>query len=339
MIDALSSTYRELAAESMGVPPGEVSILMVHRPQEEKDYADQSVYFFFLTGEPFPSAVGKVGFDPAGAHYLERERRGLQSLGDCQKTIPAASVPRLLLYREVGGRHALLQSALRGEKVSTWLTPVMSLNGRLRRFLAWAADWSAMLGRATRTERGELVSAWTQEFSVKLDRTGRSRELLEGAARDVWEGFGRSMPAVLAHGDFCGENILADDEHYGVIDWELCDELSVPTYDIMDLCLWVLLRTEGQVEHDPFAALERLLNGRDPLARELRCTLGRYAAAMNIRRELLPPLLTLAWAGYCLNKFRHLERDETGHFARARVAVRKILGTPAEILSGDKEAA
>ena len=91
----------------------------------------------------------------------------------------------------------------------------------------------------------------------------------------------------------------------------------------------------GQVEHDPFAALERLLNGRDPLARELRRTLGRYAVAMKIRRDLLPPLLTLAWAGYCLNKFRHLERDETGHFARARVAVRKILGTPATVLSGD----
>jgi len=123
-----------------------------------------------------------------------------------------------------------------------------------------------------------------------------------------------------------------------VIDWELCDELSVPTYDIVDLCLWVLFRTEGHVEPDPFAALERLLNGHDFLARDLRCTLGRYAAAMGFRREILPPLVTLAWAGYCLNKFRDLERDETGHFARARVAVRKILGTPPEILSGDREA-
>jgi aminoglycoside phosphotransferase (APT) family kinase protein len=338
MIDALSNTYRELAAETMGVPPGQVSILMIHRPHEEKDYADQSVYFFFLNGERFPSAIGKVGFDPAGAHYLERERRGLQSLGDREKAIPASSVPRLLLYREVGGRHALLQSALRGEKVATWLTPGMRFNGRLRRFLAWAAGWSAALGRATRTDREESVPAWIEEFSVKLDRTGRSRALLEGAARDVWEGFGKTFPAVLAHGDFCGENILGDDEHYGVIDWELCDELSVPTYDIVDLCLWVLFRTEGHVEPDPFTALERLLNGRDLLARELRCTIGRYAAAMGIRREFLPPLVALAWAGYCLNKFRDLERDETGHFARARVAVHKILGTPAEILSGDWEA-
>jgi len=337
MIDALSETYKDMAAEAMGVPPGQVSILMIHRTHEEKDYADQSVYFFFLNGEPFPSAVGKVGFDPAGAHYLERERRGLQSLGDCEKTIPAASVPRLLLYREVGGRHALLQSALRGEKVSTWLTPGMRLNGRLRRFLAWAADWSAALGRATRADRGELAPVWTEEFSVKMDRTGRSRALLEGAARDVRGGFGGTFPAVLAHGDFCGENILGDDEHYGVIDWELCEGRSMPAYDILDLCLWVLFRTEGHLEPDPFAALERLLHGRDPLARELRCALGRYAAAMGFRRELLPPLVTLAWASYCLNKFRHLQRDETGHFARARVAVRKILGTPGEVLSGDKE--
>ena len=338
MIDALSNTYRELAAETMGVPAGKISILMVHRPHEEKDYADQSIYFFFLTGERFPSAVGKVGFDPAGAHYLDRERRGLQSLGDREKAIPASSVPRLLLYREVGGRHALLQSALRGEKVSTWLIPGMRLNGRLRRFLAWAADWSAALGRATRTDGEGLVPIWIEEFSVKLDRTNRSRALLDGAAKKVWEGFGSTFPAVLAHGDFCGENILGDDECYGVIDWELCDALSVPTYDIVDLCLWVAFRTEGHVEPDPFAALERLLNGRDLMARELRCTLGRYAAAMGIAREFLPPLVALAWAGHCLKKFGHLRRDETGHFARARVAVRKILETPAEVISGDREA-
>ena len=77
MIDALSNTYKELAAATLGVPPGEVSVLMVHRPHEEKDYADQSVYFFFHGAEKFPSVVGKVGFDPAGAHYLERERRAL----------------------------------------------------------------------------------------------------------------------------------------------------------------------------------------------------------------------------------------------------------------------
>jgi len=338
MIDFLSEAYREMASEVLGAPAGQVSVLMVHRPHEDKNYADQSVYFFFLPGDRLPSAVGKVGFDPAGAHYLEREHRGLKSLTGCGKAIPWATVPRLLLYREVAGRHVLLQSALQGEKVSTWLTPGMRPNRRLGRFLAWAADWTAALGRATRTNGGGPIPNWTEEFSVKLDRTGRSRALLEGASRDVWEGFGRSFPTVLAHGDFCGENILADDEHYAVIDWELCDELSIPLYDIADLCLWVAFRTEGHAEPDPFAALERLLNGRDPLARELRCTLGRYAGAMGFKQELLPPLLTLAWTGYCLKKFRYLERDETGHFARARMAVRKILDTPPEVLSGDREA-
>src|SRR2546422_774263 len=101
------------------------------------------------------------------------------------------------------------------------LCPGTRLNGRLGRFLAWAADWSAALGRATRTDGGALVPAWTDEFNVKLDRTGRSRALLEEAARSVREGFGGNLPAVLAHGDFCGENILDDDEHYSVIDWEL----------------------------------------------------------------------------------------------------------------------
>src|SRR2546425_4184375 len=130
MIDALSNTYRELAAETMGVPAGKISILMVHRPHEEKDYADQSIYFFFLTGERFPSAVGKVGFDPAGAHYLDRGRRGLQSPGDREKAIPASSGPPPLLFRGVGGRHAPPPSALPGEKGSTWLIPGVRLHRR-----------------------------------------------------------------------------------------------------------------------------------------------------------------------------------------------------------------
>jgi len=338
MIEALSRTYKELAAETLGLSPSQISILMVHRPQEEKDYADQSVYLFFREGQPYPAVVGKVGFDPAGAHYLERERRGLTALGGCQQTISATSVPRLLLYKEVAGRNALLQSALRGERVSTWLTPGMRVNGRLRRFLAWAADWSASLGRATRVDRGEEAPAWTDEFARKMDRTGRSWGWIEGATQAVRKGFEGSVPAVLAHGDFCGENILGDGEQYGVIDWELCEELSVPTYDILDLCLWVVSRTEGHIEPDPFASLERLIKGRDPLARELRSALGRYAAAMGFDRELLGPLMTLAWSGYCLSKFKHLERDETGHFARARVAVRKILDAPPDVLAGERDA-
>lgn len=337
MIEALSETYKAMAAKAMGVRASDVSILMIHRPTEDKDYADQSVYLFFLPHERFPSAVGKVGFDPAGAYYLERERRGLLSLTERGNGIPEASVPRLLHYGEVAGRQALLQSALRGEKVSTWLTPGTRLHGRLGRFLEWAAGWSAALGRATRTDGASLVSVWTDEFSVKMDRTGRARALLEGAARRVREGFGGTIPSVLAQGDFCGENILGDDERYGVIDWELCDEHSLPTYDIVDLCLWVAFRTEGHLEPDPFAALERLLHGQDPLARELRRTLGRYADETGFSRELLPPLVGLAWAGYCLKKFQHLDRDESGIFARARMAVRKILATPAEVLSGDRE--
>jgi len=78
-----------------------------------------------------------------------------------------------------------------------------------------------------------------------------------------------------------------------VIDWELCDELSFPIYDILDLCLWVVFG-RGQGEVDPFNALERLLNGDDPLARELRSTLGRYARRMGFPKEALPPMVTLA---------------------------------------------
>src|SRR2546428_11203573 len=112
MIDALSNTYRELAAETMGVPAGKISILMVHRPHEEKDYADQSIYFFFLTGERFPSAVGKVGFGPAGGPYFGRGGRGLQSLGGRGEAGPAPAVPRRFLFPGVGRGPPLRPSGL-----------------------------------------------------------------------------------------------------------------------------------------------------------------------------------------------------------------------------------
>jgi Phosphotransferase enzyme family len=336
-MELISEVYRDFAAQGLGVPSKDVAMMMIHRPDEDKNYADQSIYFFFLPQQRYPSAVGKVGFDPAGVLHLEREHRGLQVLRRAAPGFPADSVPRPLLYREVAGRHMLLQSGLRGEKVSVWINPRMRFNGRATRFLEWAGDWSASLGRATRGEAGGLVPVWTEDFSVKLDRTGRSRILLETAARDVWEGLGQTIPSVLAHGDFCGENILEDGTRYGAIDWELCDELSLPGYDLLDLCLWMAFRTEGVGRWDPFGALDRILHGRDPLAQELRRTLGRYVRKMDFPTEVLPPLLALGWAGFCLKKFRYLERDETGNFARARAGVRKILETPAEVLSGMRE--
>jgi aminoglycoside phosphotransferase (APT) family kinase protein len=303
---------------------------------DEKKYADQSVYFFFLPGEKFPSAVGKVGFDAAGAYYLEREHRSLQSINSLNGGIPPGSFPRPLLFREVSGRRFLLQSALRGEKVVRWIASGTRATARLSRFLAWAADWSASLGLATRGEAAALVPVWTEEFTRKLDRTGKSRALLEAAAREVWDRFDGSFPSVLAHGDFCGENILEHEGRYGVIDWELCDEISLPLYDILDLCLWIVFRIEGKEEADPFGALERLLNGNDTLAHELRSALGRYARRMGLPKEALPPMATLAWARYCLKKFQYLPRDEMGNFARARAGVRKILETPAGVLAGER---
>jgi hypothetical protein len=193
------------------------------------------------------------------------------------------------------------------------------------------------LGRATCGEASSLVPVWTEDFSVKLDRTGRTRALLETAARELWEGLGQTIPSVLAHGDFCGENILEDGLRYGAIDWELCDELSLPGYDMLDLCLWMAFRTEGAGRWDPFGALDRILNARDPLAQALRRALGRYASKMGYPTQVLPPLLALGWAGFCLKKFRYLEQDETGNFARARAGVRKILETASEVLSGQEE--
>jgi len=336
VIEVLSQTFQELVTSGAPSRPGEVSIMMLHRSHEDKRYADQSIYFLFLPRERYPRAIGKVGFDPAGAHFLEREHRGLQSLSALGRSLPEESVPRPLLYREVVGRNLSLQTALRGEKVSSWIVPGMRKNARCERFLSWAASWCAALGRATTGDAGGLVPVWTEEFSVKMDRTGRSRELLETAARAVWDGFDQRFPSVMAHGDFCGENVLEEGRRYGVIDWELCDEMSVPSFDILDLCLWMIFRTEGQGVVDPFAALDRLLTGIDPLAWELRGTLGRYAEEMGFGRELLPPLVTLAWAGYCLKKYRALERDETGRFARARAGVRKILDTDPEVLCGDR---
>jgi hypothetical protein len=337
VIDALAEVYRNLVAERMTVPPGDLSAIMIHRHQDEKKYSDQSVYLFFLPRERFPSAVGKVGFDPAGAAYLERERRGLESISSLKGRLSPDSFPHPLLCREVAGRRFLLQSAVRGEKIASWLLPGSRMTSRCSNLMAWAADWCADLGRASRGEASGLVPVWTEEFTVKLDRTGKSRALLEQAARQVWDGCGRSFPSVLAHGDFCGENILEHRGKFGVIDWELCDEISLPTYDVLDLCLWIIFRTEGQLEVDPFGALERLLKGTDPLGRGTRTLLGRYIRKMGLPREILPPLLTLAWAGYCLKKFHYLERDEVGNFARARAGVRKILETPAEILAGEKE--
>jgi len=335
-MDVLSETYRDFAAMGLGVSPRDIAVMMIHRPHQDKNYADQSLYFFFLPQERYPAAVGKVGFDLAGIRHLEREHRGLQALCHTGEQLPVGTVPKPLLYQEVAGRRMLLQSALKGEKISKWVNPKMRFNGRGTRLLRWAARWSATLGKATRGEAGGLVPVWTEEFSVKLDRTGRSRALLETAARDVWEGFGRSFPSVLAHGDFCGENLLEDGDHYGVIDWELCDEISLPGYDILDLCLWMAFRSEGSGRWDPFGALDRVVNGRDPLGQELRRTMGGYAREMGFSVDILPALMALAWAGFCLKKFRYLEQDETGNFARARAGVRKILETPARVLAGER---
>jgi len=66
MIEALSKTYGDFAAAGIGARRGDVSVMLVHRPHEDKNYADQSVYFFFLPREKFPIAVGRSASIPPG---------------------------------------------------------------------------------------------------------------------------------------------------------------------------------------------------------------------------------------------------------------------------------
>ena len=72
--------FTDIAAQGLGVTPRDLTVMMIHRPHEDKNYVDQSIYFFFLPEQRYPAADeggGRDGGDEPAARALTADEAAM----------------------------------------------------------------------------------------------------------------------------------------------------------------------------------------------------------------------------------------------------------------------
>jgi hypothetical protein len=280
------------AAGRFGVPAGAGWFLTLG----QGDALTRAVFHVFAPGSRNPGWVVKVARIPGYEEPFAKDEAGLD-LVEAAGGRAFRHAPRLLGRFEVHGRHASVETAAVGERLSTLLSRD---TGRGRQAFDDVTAWVSNVGAETASEGalGEELARLEQDV---LPRWNVPESLLSGL---------EALPAVLQHNDLGTWNVVsAGKGKFTILDWESALERGLPLWDLLYFSVDALgqldrARTaEQRAEH-----AVRLLRGELPASQTLFETIRRYVAELGIPVEAVGPLATLCWLHHGLSHVRRGEK-------------------------------
>jgi aminoglycoside phosphotransferase len=258
------------------------------------------VFFLFLGGEL--RLVTKVSRLPGEDVHLLREARILTDLAQTA----AQNVPRLIALDQIYDRPLLVETALPGRAISRAMVLADP-----EKFLERGLDWLCSLRRLSESsllllrDRMEL----TREEARILARTSAILQSLP--ERCPW--------LVFEHGDFSAPNLLLlPNGELGVVDWELATQRGIPGADLFFFLTFIAFARE-RADSLPrqLRAFRNAFHGNQAWTAKY---IERYAVALGLPRDVLPPLFVLTWLRYVGGLIARLSAGEDGGRRRLRSA-------------------
>lgn len=258
------------------------------------------IFFIIPHGSTQPVLVLKAGRGSGDfAASLAREADNLRAV---QRVRPGGfdSIPRLLAFEVHAGTPLLLETVVPG----TVLKPrVVRRHSRhtIEGLLRWLLDLQTASARPTSEPRADLHRL----LDSRLDRitagvapliphslVARTRELTQPLAS-------MDFPLVFEHGDLSSPNILRTSEgDFGIVDWELAEPRGLPGQDLFFLLAYLAFAKSGATRvEEHVAAFHRAFFGDSAWARP---HVTRYADAIGLDQESIPPLFIACWARYAM---------------------------------------
>ncbi len=260
------------------------------------DNLTRAVFHVFAPGSRSPGWVVKTARVPGYDEPFAKDEAGL-ALVEAAGGVALRHAPRLLGRLEVEGRHASVESAAVGERLSTLL----------------ARD---------RTRGGEAfadLTAWVSDLGKQTATAGAVNEEVERLEREVLPSWNASpsllsslgaLPAVLQHNDLGTWNaVWAAPGEFTVLDWESARGNGLPLWDLLYFSVDALGLLDGARTAEQRADhAVRLLRGELPASQTLFETIQSYVSELAIPAESVGPLATLCWLHHGLSHVKRSER-------------------------------
>lgn len=189
-----------------------------------------------------PEWVAKQGTNPLSRKRIEAERRALEWLEPWHSRL---RVPKLLDYMEAENETWLVRTGVAGQPIPFYLGAGREIPAALFTAAEWLNAFQELVPSPAAIDLRLLADQWFREAEERADEW----------SAPLWNQV-RAMPmpgtaASCIHGDYWLGNLLFDDEHIGVVDWNGF-QAGTPLDDLL-----TLLTTTPRVERGQALSWER----------------------------------------------------------------------------------
>jgi hypothetical protein len=266
------------------------------------------VLLAFAEPDPVPRVAVKAPRVEPAADTLRREAAALGHL--TRRGVPAG-VPRLLFHREPDGVPLVGETAIGGRPLQGLLSRANHRGWALR-----VTDWLASLAAGGPTRSAEhwrktVVDPALERFEWQFGAIAdpELRTMSASIVRSIDE-----LPTVPEQRDFGPWNLLETPTgELAVLDWESATVEGLPALDLLYYLAYAAFAVDGARDRDArVASYRRQLDPRTPTGAVRRDCLIRYADALGLEPERLPPLAVLVWLIHAPSDFSHALADGGG---------------------------
>jgi hypothetical protein len=282
------------AAGELGVP-SDVSWFLTFG---QGDALSRNAFQLFRAGSDQPEWILKFARVAGYAERFDNDERGLK-LAYAAGDLIAAHSPRFVGRFDVGGVHALLETAAAGRRLRDVLLTPGDRTVKLR-LIERIASWILKLGQVTQTSP-EAVDAELKRLRSdvlpKWSGLGVHSELVDGLP---------PLQGVTQHNDLGTWNVVADDGDFIVVDWETAGEAGLPLWDLLYfLGDALVLLDASETPEQPTEGMVRLFAGEAPSSPLLFSWVRRAAEAAAVPTEAVGAIATLCWLSHSLSSSAH----------------------------------
>jgi hypothetical protein len=295
------------AVRRLGLPPTVRPLLTLGLG----DVLSRNIFHLFPAEGTEPAWVLKFARVPDYAEPFDRDARGLALAARAGGSV-AAHAPRLLVRFDDAGIHANVETAAVGYRLRDLLLRPGRRHEKLR-LIDRVAEWILQMARATAVHSsGSEILEQRRLVDEAIERGAIDREMRDLAA-DL-----PPLPAVLQHNDLGSWNVIVDDDHFTVLDWELARARGLPLWDLFYFLTDALALLDGSIggERRHLHTIE-LFRGRRDSSRILFEWTRRAVDDLKVPAEAVGAIATLCWLHHALTPLRR--RDAMNVFARGGV--------------------
>jgi hypothetical protein len=286
------------AASELGVPSDANWFLTFG----QGDALSRNAFQLFRDGSDQPEWVLKFARVAGYSKRFDDDERGLQ-LARAAGDVIAAHVPRTVGRFDVDGVHASLETAAAGRRLRDVLLTPGDRELKLK-LIERIGEWILELGRLTQTSSDAMAA---ERKRLRSDVVPRWSEL--GVSPELVDEL-PPLAAVAQHNDLGTWNVVADDGHFVVVDWENVRDTALPLWDLLYFLgdAFVLLDRSGAAEDDPRqlpTRMVRLFAGEAPSSPLLFSLLRRGVEQAAVPPDAVGAIATLCWLSHSLSAGDH----------------------------------